>query len=116
LSFQIYDDWLGIWGDPVLTGKSISSDLAERKKSMPVLLGFKKSTDFINVWKSQKTDAKSTKLMADILKRDGIEDALLDELKIHNEAAINALHNTDCCNKIQSAIFELIGLLISRKR
>ena len=35
MAFQIYDDWLGIWGDPLVTGKSASSDLVEGKKSLP---------------------------------------------------------------------------------
>jgi len=29
IAFQIYDDWLGIWVDPIVTGKSASSDLVE---------------------------------------------------------------------------------------
>ncbi len=37
LSFQIQDDILGIWGDEALTGKSTSSDLLTRKKTLPVL-------------------------------------------------------------------------------
>ncbi len=36
LAFQLVDDLLGIWGDPVTTGKSIFSDLRSRKKSLPV--------------------------------------------------------------------------------
>ncbi len=36
LSFQLQDDVLGIWGDPAKTGKA-SSDLAHRKKTLPVL-------------------------------------------------------------------------------
>jgi geranylgeranyl diphosphate synthase type I len=37
LAFQVTDDLLGIWGDPRDTGKSAHSDLACRKKSMPVV-------------------------------------------------------------------------------
>ncbi|MCX7938806.1 MAG: polyprenyl synthetase family protein, partial [Thermoflexales bacterium] len=36
LAFQLQDDILGIWGDPASTGKH-SSDLAHRKKTLPVL-------------------------------------------------------------------------------
>lgn len=36
LAFQHVDDLLGIWGDPVVTGKPIHSDLCTRKKSLPV--------------------------------------------------------------------------------
>ncbi len=35
-AFQLVDDLLGIWGDPARTGKPGCSDLASRKKSLPV--------------------------------------------------------------------------------
>jgi geranylgeranyl diphosphate synthase type I len=37
LAFQLVDDVLGIWGDPVVTGKPVHSDLRSRKKSFPVV-------------------------------------------------------------------------------
>ncbi len=37
LAFQLADDLLGIWGDPAVTGKPVFSDLANRKKSLPVV-------------------------------------------------------------------------------
>ncbi len=36
LAFQLVDDLLGIWGDPLTTGKPVFSDLRSRKKSLPV--------------------------------------------------------------------------------
>nr|WP_257019545.1 polyprenyl synthetase family protein [Streptomyces sp. TLI_235] len=36
LAFQLIDDLLGVWGDPVVTGKPVFADLAARKKSLPV--------------------------------------------------------------------------------
>ncbi|MBV7699785.1 polyprenyl synthetase family protein [Streptomyces sp. TRM70350] len=38
VAFQVVDDVLGIWGDPVVTGKPVLADLRERKKTFPVLL------------------------------------------------------------------------------
>lgn len=37
MGFQIQDDILGIWGDAQRTGKSVSTDLLTRKKTLPVL-------------------------------------------------------------------------------
>lgn len=37
LAFQLADDLLGIWGDPLVTGKPAGSDLTSRKKSLPVV-------------------------------------------------------------------------------
>jgi len=39
LAFQVWDDYLGIWGDPAKTGKSAADDLIAGKKTLPVLYG-----------------------------------------------------------------------------
>jgi geranylgeranyl diphosphate synthase type I len=37
LAFQVWDDVLGIWGDPAVTGKPAANDLRQRKKNWPVV-------------------------------------------------------------------------------
>jgi geranylgeranyl diphosphate synthase, type I len=37
LAFQCRDDYLGIWGEPALTGKPVGSDLLRGKRSLPVV-------------------------------------------------------------------------------
>jgi geranylgeranyl diphosphate synthase type I len=44
LAFQLVDDLLGIWGDPAVTGKSVHSDLRNRKKSIPVVAALNSGT------------------------------------------------------------------------
>ncbi|MCW6006092.1 polyprenyl synthetase family protein [Micromonospora sp. CPCC 205371] len=44
LAFQAVDDLLGIWGDPAITGKPRHSDLASRKKSVPVVAALTSGT------------------------------------------------------------------------
>jgi len=45
VAFQIQDDALGIWGDPIRTGKA-DSDLAHRKKTYPVLVAAERDPIF----------------------------------------------------------------------
>jgi len=40
LAFQVRDDWLGVWGEPVRTGKSRDCDLSRRKLTYPVVAGY----------------------------------------------------------------------------
>ena len=40
VAFQLRDDWLGVWGDPELTGKSKENDLARRKLTFPVVRAY----------------------------------------------------------------------------
>ncbi|RDI68240.1 polyprenyl synthetase family protein [Nocardia pseudobrasiliensis] len=44
LAFQLTDDILGIWGDPVRTGKPIGGDLMRRKRSFPVVAALSSGT------------------------------------------------------------------------
>jgi geranylgeranyl diphosphate synthase, type I len=44
LAFQLVDDLLGIWGDPGSTGKPAHSDLASRKRSLPVTAALNSAT------------------------------------------------------------------------
>ena len=44
MAFQLVDDLLGIWGDPAVTGKPTGSDLASRKKTLPVVFALSSGT------------------------------------------------------------------------
>lgn len=50
LAFQVRDDILGIWGNEKLIGKSSSTDIAGRKKSLPILFGLSKSEELSELY------------------------------------------------------------------
>jgi geranylgeranyl diphosphate synthase, type I len=43
VAFQAVDDVLGIWGEPVVTGKPVGNDLRMHKKTLPVALGLERA-------------------------------------------------------------------------
>ncbi|MFE7268998.1 polyprenyl synthetase family protein [Streptomyces sp. NPDC057623] len=45
LAFQITDDLLGLYGDRAATGKPVGSDIASRKKTLPVLAAMGSGTE-----------------------------------------------------------------------
>lgn len=45
IAFQVRDDYLGVWGDEAVTGKSATGDIREKKKSYPVLVAFERAND-----------------------------------------------------------------------
>ncbi len=52
LAFQVWDDYLGIWGDPAKTGKSAADDLVAGKKTLPVLYGLQQpESAFARRWR-----------------------------------------------------------------
>jgi len=44
LAFQVRDDWLGVWGDPQVTGKGRTGDLARRKLTYPMVAAYEVAT------------------------------------------------------------------------
>jgi geranylgeranyl diphosphate synthase type I len=50
LAFQVRDDWLGVWGDPSLTGKAVGADIRRKKQSLPVLTLFAHASASERAW------------------------------------------------------------------
>lgn len=71
LAFQVQDDLLGIWGNTTDTGKSVKSDLASGKKSLPVLFCLDNPGNFAEHWKQGINNEKDIKHLADLLEREG---------------------------------------------
>jgi geranylgeranyl diphosphate synthase type I len=86
LAFQLQDDVLGIWGDPVVTGKSAASDLEKRKKSLPVVFGLEHSASFAAAYARPHTPGEP---VADLV-------AILDQVGARAEAERRAHEATHC--------------------
>ena len=70
LGFQIQDDYLGIWGNQIETGKSISTDLLTRKKTFPAVTGLTNSTEFQALWDNKtENDQEQLSAMKNFLER-----------------------------------------------
>ncbi len=52
--FQVQDDYLGIWGNDLLTGKSIDSDISSRKKTFPIIYALETVPEFREEWFKRK--------------------------------------------------------------
>jgi geranylgeranyl diphosphate synthase type I len=71
MAFQVQDDYLGIWGNTTITGKSNHSDLATGKKTLPVLYGLERSPEFTNCWNKRIVNKESIKKMVHFLELSG---------------------------------------------
>ena len=116
LAFQIQDDYLGIWGDASLTGKSTQSDLASRKKTLPVLYGLAQNGDFARRWKDGPIQAEEVSEAAGLLARDGGKDYAQQTADRLTQLALQALdraapHETNA----SLALTELVQLLLLRQ-
>lgn len=71
LAFQVQDDYLGIWGDSILTGKSNQSDLLTHKKTLPVLYGLSKAGKFADQWRRKPEHLERAEDLASLLEAEG---------------------------------------------
>jgi geranylgeranyl diphosphate synthase, type I len=74
LAFQVQDDWLGIWGDSAVTGKSVDSDLVTGKKTLPVLYGLGQNGAFAARWRSGPITPAETGAIAALLIQEGAQE------------------------------------------
>jgi geranylgeranyl diphosphate synthase, type I len=118
LAFQVLDDWLGIWGDVVLTGKSVDSDLVAGKKSFPVIYALSKSGPFARRWALGPILPNEVAEVADMLQAEGAEEYTLETAGRLTSQATQALCQAagERRNDAYLALEALTGTLLARKK
>ncbi len=119
IAFQIQDDFLGIWGDPNITGKSTASDISTKKKTLPILYGLQNSVEFASLWKVESPTSEQVQQMADLLETCGAKEFVKHHAESHTDQAFTALEtlfpNHGEGNNHAQALFELCEVLLARK-
>jgi geranylgeranyl diphosphate synthase type I len=114
LAFQVQDDWLGIWGNEGLTGKSTESDLLSGKKTLPVVFALGKNGKFSDRWKKGDISPGEVAWLADLLVEEGAQ-AYTNEKKTELTAeAIKWLEKAQINPLLGEALNELTNELIGR--
>lgn len=80
LAFQIQDDVLGIWGDPVVTGKPLAADIYGRKVTLPVIEALGRATPDVaafiaTVYRSSAPTPAHVATVVDLLTDLGVREA-----------------------------------------
>ncbi len=114
LAFQVQDDLLGIWGNEAETGKSVSSDLLEGKKSLPVLYGLEKNGKFAERWKKDALTEDEIPEMAHLLEVEGARLETQRQADQMTEFALNALRTANPQGEAGDVLFELTERLLGR--
>jgi geranylgeranyl diphosphate synthase type I len=118
MAFQAVDDWLGIWGDAALVGKSVESDLVSKKKTLPVLFGLQQKGKFADQWMNTvviKPD--DVPQFARLLIEEGAQDFTVREADRLTEEALSALKEASSRESDASmALLELANALLRRDK
>jgi geranylgeranyl diphosphate synthase, type I len=116
LAFQTHDDYLGIWGDPQVTGKSTASDLLTQKKTLPVLFGLVKCPEFQALWNHPEISPEQIKYMSELLVLCGAQDFVRNKTKKYTQRSFETLRAIfPEKNSHARALSELCQILLDRK-
>ncbi len=116
LAFQALDDWLGIWGDAALTGKSADSDLLTGKNSLPVVFGLTQKGPFYNRWIQGLLQPEEIPVQAQQLKAEGADDYTQNAADRLTRQAMEALDHADPQGQAGAALHTLALQLLQRQR
>ncbi len=116
LAFQAQDDYLGIWGNSALTGKSTESDLVTGKKSLPILFGLNRNGKFTKRWNEGAAILPNeVPNLAEQLSEEGAKLFTQETGDQMMDLAIQALRVVDPKNEAGEALFELAHWLLDRQ-
>jgi len=111
LAFQIQDDVLGIWGDEARTGKSAESDVATRKKSLPVVYALERSEKLRALYAAPEVDVPAAIAEMDAV---GARTFAEQAAREHHDRAMEALRASGSSGDAGQALFELAESLLGR--
>jgi geranylgeranyl diphosphate synthase type I len=119
-AFQLVDDMLGIWGDPVITGKAVHSDLASRKKSLPVVAALGSDTpagtELAQLYKqTQPLSAADLAYAAHLVQRTGARAWSENEAADQLTQAFEHLHAAELSGPAVGELTALAHLVTSRE-
>ncbi|MGD0879038.1 MAG: polyprenyl synthetase family protein [Anaerolineales bacterium] len=115
LAFQVHDDYLGIWGDSALTGKSTESDLVAGKKTLPILSGLSKNGVFAKRWVEGSIQSDEVIHLSEQLTKEGVKLYTKEATDQMTDLALQSLRAAEPQGEAGEALFELAKLLLSRK-
>ncbi|CAL9536151.1 MULTISPECIES: family 2 encapsulin nanocompartment cargo protein polyprenyl transferase [unclassified Streptomyces] len=111
LAFQLIDDLIGIWGDPLRTGKPAGADLAAHKKSLPVVAALTSrapgADELAELYGRPVLDDEGVALAADAVERAGGRDWAQAEAA---DRMARAVHQLSCAVPDLAAAEELLAL------
>lgn len=114
LAFQVWDDYLGIWGDSTITGKSVASDLVTGKKTLPVLYALTQNGTFAKRWRQGAIAQGEVPALSEALIIEGAQAFVESTASRLTKEALEALERTSFSGDGCLLLKELASSLLHR--
>jgi geranylgeranyl diphosphate synthase, type I len=119
-AFQMWDDYLGIWGDPDVIGKSATSDIEQKKKSYPITLAFANASDnelrhLQAMYSKERLEEDDVAQVLGVLDILGIREKTESYVDEYHEKAMNALNALALDNEDYANLKKLAQFIIQRE-
>ncbi len=114
LAFQVIDDILGIWGDEAVIGKSASTDILTKKKTLPVLYGLNKNGALRQLYEQEATDEKFVQQAIKVLNNSGARDYATQRAAYYSQTALQHLEEAQPSGPGYEALNQLSAMLLRR--
>lgn len=116
LAFQVIDDILGIWGDETLIGKSTSTDITTKKKTLPVLYGLERSEPLRQLYaETDETDEQFVAQVTELLTQNGADVFANQQAEFYSQTAVAHLQAAQPTGPGSTALNQLVEMLLHRK-
>lgn len=116
MAFQLVDDYLGIWGDAALTGKSNSSDLVSGKMSFPIVLAIHSNEEFAARWQTRRIEPHELPVIIKLLESSGVNDMTKTKATEYTQLAYQHLEQAAGSHPDFNILLELTGWLLKREK
>jgi geranylgeranyl diphosphate synthase type I len=114
LAFQVIDDILGIWGDEALTGKSAATDIATKKKTLPVLYGLTQNGSLRQLYQQSEANEAFVQAVVTQLDKCGARDFANSKASTYSHSAVHHLEATNPTGPAAHALQQLTDMLLKR--
>ncbi len=115
LLFQIVDDILGIWGVGDTTGKAVGEDIANKKKSLPVVYALQKSPSLREIYREEQMDLAQQLAVMESLEEVSARKYAQELAARHMDLALDSLERMRTENSAQASLKEIAKYLLERQ-
>ncbi len=116
LAFQVRDDWLGVWGDSVTTGKGSGGDLQRRKVTYPVVVARSRlrgaaRRELRRLYDHRGGDEAAIR---GLLEEGGARDVVAEELTRRGESALHLVEASGLPGETVEEFASIIDFVVNR--